>query len=211
MPTTEKPNSMPDTERGNALHYLSHLSERLSQIDPDEVADLIRELESARTEGSTVFLAGNGGSAATASHMANDFGIGLHSAGSTAIRAVALTDNVPVMTAISNDVRYRNVFEDQLKVLYQTGDRLLAISASGNSPNLIAAAEWVKQKGGRVIGLVGFDGGALKGLCDVAVHVRTPRGEYGPVEDAHMVLNHLVATWFQGRNPRLGSTTETGI
>jgi len=211
MPTTEKPNSMPDTERGYALHYLSHLSERLSQIDPDEVADLIRELESVRTEGSTVFLAGNGGSAATASHMANDFGIGLHSAGSTAIRAVALTDNVPVMTAISNDVRYRNVFEDQLKVLYQTGDRLLAISASGNSPNLIAAAEWVKSKGGRVIGLVGFDGGALKGLCDVAVHVRTPGGEYGPVEDAHMVLNHLVVTWFQGRNPRLGSTTETEI
>jgi D-sedoheptulose 7-phosphate isomerase len=211
MPTTEKLNSMPDTERGYALHYLSHLSERLSQINPDEVADLIRELESARTEGSTVFLAGNGGSAATASHMANDFGIGLHSAGSTAIRAVALTDNVPVMTAISNDARYRNVFEDQLKVLYQTGDRLLAISASGNSPNLIAAAEWVKQKGGRVIGLVGFDGGALKGLCDVVVHVRTPRGEYGPVEDAHMVLNHLVVTWFQNRNPRLGSTTKTGI
>ena len=62
-----------------------------------------------------------------------------------------------------------------------------------------------------MIGLVVFDGGALKGLCDVAVHVRTPRGEYGPVEDAHMVLNHLVATWFQGRNPRIGSTTETGI
>ena len=211
MPTPENPGSMPDTERGYALHYLNHLSERLSQIDPDEVADLIRELELDRTDVCTVFLAGNGGSAATASHMANDFGIGLHSAGSSAIRAVALTDNVPVMTAISNDVRYRNVFEDQLKVLYQTGDRFLAISASGNSPNLLAAAEWVKHKGGRVIGLVGFDGGVLKGLCDVVVHVRTPRGEYGPVEDAHMVLNHLVVTWFQGRSPCLGSTAATEI
>ena len=211
MLTPEKPIPMPDTERGFALHYLGHVSELLNQIDADEVAELIGELDSARTEECSVFLAGNGGSAATASHMANDFGIGLQATGAAPIRAVALTDNVPVMTAISNDVAYRNVFEDQLKVLYQTGDRLLVISASGNSPNLIAAAEWVKEKGGRVIGLVGFDGGALKELCNVVVHVRTPPGEYGLVEDAHMVLDHLVVTWFHSRNPRLSSATATEV
>ncbi|PKM99057.1 MAG: sugar isomerase, partial [Elusimicrobia bacterium HGW-Elusimicrobia-2] len=77
------------------------------------------------------------------------------------------------------------------------GDKLLAISASGNSPNIVAAAEWVKQQGGKVIGFLGFSGGKLKEISDIILHVKSEPGEYGPVEDAHLVLNHILAHWFQ--------------
>jgi len=112
---------------------------------------------------------------------------------------LALTDNVPLITAIGNDDGYENIFVNQLRVHYREGDKLIVISASGNSPNVVRAAEWVKQKGGRVIGLIGFDGGKLKEICDIIIHVETPKGEYGPVEDIHTILDHLVANWLQYR------------
>ena len=103
------------------------------------------------------------------------------------------------MTAIANDVGYENLFLGQLEIHYRPGDKLIAISASGNSPNVVRAVEWVKQRGGRTIGLVGFDGGKLREMCDVVVHVKAASGEYGPVEDAHLILNHILAHWFQNK------------
>jgi len=101
------------------------------------------------------------------------------------------------MLAVANDTGYENIFVNQLRIHYRKGDKLVAISASGNSPNVVVAAEWVKKQGGAVIALVGFDGGKLKEIGDVVVQVKAVKGEYGPVEDIHMILDHLVSYWLQ--------------
>ncbi|MBF0465907.1 MAG: SIS domain-containing protein [Nitrospirae bacterium] len=179
-----------------AKEYIVYLSNLLEQLDLKEVDAFVSELENSCKDESTVFFAGNGGSASTASHMANDFSIGVGNCnGQRRIRAMALTDNVSVITAIANDSGYENVFVYQLRTHYRRGDKLVVISASGNSPNVVEAAAWVKERGGTVIGLTGFDGGKLKALCDIAIHVKTPKGEYGPVEDIHMILDHLIYSW----------------
>lgn len=186
--------------RDFATGYFRYVSTLLAQLDTAAIATFIDELETARRHEQMVFVAGNGGSASTASHMAVDFGLGgLAGNGTAGLRVLSLTDNASALTAIANDRSYRDVFVGQLATHYRPGDKLIVISASGNSPNVVAAARWVKARGGRVIGLVGFDGGDLLTLCDVALHVRTPKGEYGPVEDIHLMLNHLVAAWFNHR------------
>lgn len=180
--------------------YFSYLFNLLNQLDTRAIAAFIEELEAARKFQNTVFFIGNGGSASTALHMVND----LNQSSPTCdddlpLRSLALTDNIVEMTAIANDSGYKNLYVYQLRIHYRSGDKLVAISASGNSPNVINAAEWVKKQGGTVIGLVGFDGGRLKDICDIAIHVKTPKGEYGPVEDTHIILGHLVYTWFRCR------------
>jgi len=182
-----------------AHKYFNYLNQVLDSIKPESIDKLVGEFEDARATGKTIFVAGNGGSATTATSMANDIGFDIIKKCGTDIpfRVLALTDNTSVITAIANDVGYENVFLNQLKIHYRQGDRLLAISASGNSPNLVTAAELVKEKGGRVISFVGFEGGKLKEISDVVVHVKAEAGEYGPVEDAHLVLNHILAHWFQ--------------
>lgn len=182
-----------------AQSYFVYLKSVLDSIMPDSIDQLANELEEARIKGNTIFVAGNGGSAATATTLANDIGFDIIKKTGTdrPFRVFALTDNTSVMTAISNDVGYENLFVNQLKIHYRAGDKLLAISASGNSSNVVIAAQWMKQQGGRVIGFLGFDGGKLKDLCDVIVHVKSLPGEYGPVEDAHLIMNHVLAHWFQ--------------
>jgi D-sedoheptulose 7-phosphate isomerase len=179
--------------------YFNYLKQILDSITPESIDRLVEEFENARATGSTIFVAGNGGSATTATSIENDIGFDIIKKTGTdkPFRVLALTDNISVMTAIANDVGYENVFLNQLKIHYRQGDKLLAISASGNSPNVVVAAEWVKKKGGRVISFVGFTGGKLKKISDVVVHVKSETGEYGPVEDAHLVLNHVLAHWFQ--------------
>lgn len=182
-----------------AKSYFNYLKQVLDSITPESINRLVEEFENARATGNTIFVAGNGGSATTAKSMANDIGFDIIKKCGTdkPFRVLALTDNTSVITAIANDVGYKDVFLNQLKIHYRHGDKLLAISASGNSPNVVVAAEWVKEKGGRVISFVGFTGGKLKEISDVVVHVKSETGEYGPVEDAHLVLNHVLAHWFQ--------------
>jgi len=182
-----------------ARSYFNYLKQVLDSITPESIDKLVKEFENAREIGSTIFVAGNGGSATTATSMANDIGFDIIKKCGTdkPFRVMALTDNTSVITAIANDVGYENIFLKQLKIHYRQGDKLLAISASGNSPNVVSAAEWVKNQGGHVISFVGFTGGQLKELSDVVVHVKSEAGEYGPVEDAHLVLNHILAHWFQ--------------
>jgi len=184
-----------------AKAYFGYLKKVLDRIDTASIDSLVAELEEARSNGNTVFIAGNGGSAATATSMGNDLGFDVIKKAGTdkPFRVFALTDNTSVLTAIANDVGYENVFLNQLKIHYRPGDKFLAISASGNSPNVLVAAEWVKIQGGNVISFVGFNGGKLKEISDVVIHVGTEIGEYGPVEDAHLVLNHVLAHWFQLR------------
>lgn len=177
--------------------YFSYLSSLLNQLDTNAIVSFADEMEKARKNHNTIFFIGNGGSAATASHMANDFGsdIRKNTGNKLPFRAMSLTDNIPVITAISNDDGYSNVFVNQLRIHYRSGDKLVAISASGNSSNIVSAAEWVKDRDGIVMSLVGFDGGRLREISDVAIHVKSMKGEYGPVEDIHVILNHMIASF----------------
>lgn len=182
-------------------NYFSHLLRLLNDLDVDDIAAFAEEMEKARENHNTIFFIGNGGSAATASHMANDFGMDVLKKGGSDLpfRALALTDNNSVMLAIANDDGYDCLFVNQLRIHYRHGDKLVAISASGNSPNVVAAAEWVKERGGVVMSLVGFDGGRLKAVSDIVIHAKSDKGEYGPVEDVHMIMDHLIANWLQYR------------
>ena len=179
--------------------YFSYLGKVLESIDEDEINKLGDLFEAAREGGNTIFVAGNGGSATTATTMANDIGFDILKKTGTdkAFRVLSLSDNNAVITAIANDVGYENIFINQLKIHYRSGDSIILISASGNSPNILKAAEWVKNKGGTIIGFLGFTGGKLIDFCDVRIHVKSEAGEYGPVEDAHLIMNHILAHWFQ--------------
>ena len=179
---------------GYARAYLDYLASCFKAIDSVAVECFIRLLLAARTSGNSVFFIGNGGSAATASHFANDMSIGTRTGDNLPFRAVSLTDNVAVMTALANDEGYDRMFVDQLKVHMRDGDSLVAISASGNSPNLIEAVDYAKTRGATVVGLTGFDGGRLREKSDISLHVPTAKGEYGPVEDVHMIFDHLIGS-----------------
>lgn len=172
----------------------------LSELDLTAVSAATNVLSSARERGSTVYIAGNGGSATTASHMVTDlmFGRGLPEPG---LRVIGLADNQAVITATANDVSYDEVFARQLRRLARTGDILILVSASGNSPNVLRAAEVARELDVTVIGLTGFDGGRLAEVSDVSVHVPSPLDAYGPVEDVHLIVNHmLVAALAAGRD-----------
>lgn len=174
--------------------YLQHVGRVLASIDRSEIAAFVETLLDARKRGATVYFIGNGGSAATASHFANDLTIGTNDYDQP-FRVVSLVDNVSVTTAIANDFGYEEVFERQLRVLGRPGDVLVAISASGNSPNLLRAVAYARSAGIRTVGLTAFDGGRLRREADQAVHVPTGMKEYGPAEDAHMILDHLVGAY----------------
>lgn len=176
--------------------YVKYVAAVLDGIDTAEIGRFIATLLDARERGATIFFIGNGGSAATASHFANDLAIGTRSSGRP-FRVMSLADNVPVLTAVANDFGYAEIFLRQLQVMLLPGDVVVAISASGNSPNLLNAIEYANGVGAITIGLTGFDGGRLREIAHLAVHVPTPAGEYGPVEDAHMVLDHLVGNFLR--------------
>lgn len=174
--------------------YLNYVQTVLGRIDTAEVGRLITTLLDARQRGATVFFVGNGGSAATASHFANDLAIGT-GAYQQPFRAISLTDNMPIITAISNDSGYEEIFVRQLRVLGKRGDVLVGISASGNSPNLLKAFDYARTAGIKTVAITAFDGGRLKAMADQGIHVPTEPKEYGPAEDAHMVLDHLVGAY----------------
>jgi D-sedoheptulose 7-phosphate isomerase len=177
-----------------ADEYLGYVQNVLAGISRPAVGRFVQTLLEARERGSTIFFIGNGGSAATASHFANDLAYGTNEY-QRPFRAVSLTDNVAVLTALGNDFGYEEIFVRQLKVLGKSGDVLVAISASGNSPNLLRAMEHASSAGIRTVALTAFDGGKMKLLADEGVHVPTAPKEYGPAEDAHMVLDHLIGAY----------------
>jgi D-sedoheptulose 7-phosphate isomerase len=174
--------------------YLSNLTKVLAQLDEKAIAVFIAALLDARERGATIFFIGNGGSAATASHFANDIGIGSRSA-KKPFRALSLTDNVPILTAVANDHGYDEIFTAQLRLHLKPGDLVVAISASGNSANVVKAVEFANAHGAATVALTGFDGGQLRRIAKHAVHVPTKKGEYGTTEDAHMVLDHLIGAF----------------
>ena len=189
-----------------ARGYLEYLRAVIARIDLGEIACLIQTLLAARDRSARIFFFGNGGSAATASHFANDIAIGSRS-WARPFRAISLTDNVPVLTAIANDYGYDEIFLKQLEVLMSPGDVVVAISVSGNSPNVLRAVEYAQAHGATTVALTGFDGGKLRPLAQLGVHVPTTRGEYGPAEDVHMILDHLVSACLMSPGSEEGDET----
>jgi len=182
-----------------ARRYVAYVGRLAAELDFAGLEQFAGVLEGARRDGRTVYIVGNGGSAATASHWANDLMLGTRDASGPTLRAVSLADNVAVLTAIANDRDYADVFVDQLEALFRRDDVLVAISASGNSPNVVRAVEHANDRGGTTVGILGFDGGRLKALCRLPIVIATPAGEYGPVEDIHMMIDHLVTAWLKDR------------
>jgi len=175
-----------------AKKYFKYLSKVLQSISVTEIEVFIKSLLEARKTGASIFFAGNGGSAATASHFANDIAIGTNDY-NIPFKAISLSDNNTILTALGNDFGYDEVFSRQIQVLGKKGDLIVCISASGNSPNLIKAFSSAKSIGIKTIAITAFDGGKMKKLADEGIHVPTEQKEYGPAEDAHMVLDHLVS------------------
>ena len=172
--------------------YLDDVNNVLQQLPVEQVAAIIRRLQQARDEGRAVFIIGNGGSAATATHFANDLMKGAQTPGHPPIKAISLTDNAAVIMAYANDCGYETVFTAQLEALAAPGDLLVAFSGSGRSPNVISALETARQREMYVIGITGRDGGLMPPLCDLCLIA--PCQEMAQIEDAHMVLTHLIYT-----------------
>ena len=188
-------NGVADFARG----YLDHLTRVMRRLDADEIARFVAVLEAARERGARIFFIGNGGSAATASHFANDIAIGTRTGDEKPFRALSLADNAAVMTAIANDDGYDEIFVQQLRALMQPGDVVVAISASGRSPNVVNAIEYANANDAITVALTGFAGGRLKQIARHGVHVPTDEGEFGPVEDTHLILDHLVGAYLVRR------------
>jgi D-sedoheptulose 7-phosphate isomerase len=172
--------------------YLQGFEAVLHLIDVDAVQAIVRRLQDARDSRATIYLAGNGGSAATASHWANDLGKGAKTSGQASIRVMSLADNTAWLTALANDEGYERVFAGQLENFAKPGDVLVVLSASGNSPNLLRAVELARARRLITIGLLGFDGGALKTMVDEVLLVPTPKGAYGLVESGHALVCHIL-------------------
>ena len=179
-----------------AKAYIEHLSELLRNLDMQAIGRVIEIFLEARENGKHIFFFGNGGSAATASHFANDIAIGTRCLDKP-FKALSLTDNNSIMTAIGNDDGYDQIFVQQLKVLVEPGDVVVAISASGNSANILNAIDYANEQDCLTIGLTGFEGGKLLQSAKHVIHVQTSKGEYGPVEDVHMVMDHLIGTYLK--------------
>ena len=169
-------------------HYWHELASTIQAMPFDMLTKAAELLLDCYRRGSTVFMLGNGGSAATASHFACDLAKGTQVIGLPAFRVISLSDNVPLMTAWANDTNYERIFAEQLATLIRPDDIVIAISASGNSPNILAAARMAQQSGAITLALTGQDGGKLSRLADFTILV--PSQSIEQVEDAHLVIAH---------------------
>jgi D-sedoheptulose 7-phosphate isomerase len=174
--------------------YLEHEIDTLKALDVNEINAALNLLLETFENGNTVFVFGNGGSSATASHFQNDFNKGVSEHTKKKFNFQCLNDNVATVMAVANDIGFEEVFRFQLIGHMRPGDVVLAISGSGNSRNVINAVEYAKEQGAKVIGLTGFGGGKLKELSDVSLHV--PVNSMQITEDIHMVFDHLMMSIF---------------
>jgi D-sedoheptulose 7-phosphate isomerase len=173
------------------------LDEAMSQLVVPELERLSEALLRAYRNDKQVFTLGNGGSSSTASHMAADLAKNTIGANMHRFRISCLSDNVSILTALSNDLGYDNVFVEQLMNHIRAGDVLVVVSASGNSPNVLKAMRYARSQSAEVAALLGFDGGAASRLADIALVV--PSDHYGVVEDAHLIISHILVDYFKAR------------
>ena len=170
--------------------YFEREKRTMDLIDKSAFSQVINILESARKEGRQIFIMGNGGSAATASHFCGDFNKGISIYKEKRFRMICLNDNIPIMMAYANDNGYQDIFVGPLQNFYQAGDVVIGISGSGNSANVVKAMEWAKEHGAVTIALTGYDGGKLKQIAEYGVHI--PIDDMQITEDLHVVLDHCM-------------------
>lgn len=170
--------------------YLFELSEVIARLPRQPIIEILGLLRKAQRERRQVFIFGNGGSAATASHMVCDFIKNTRRPDRTRMKVIGLADNMPTLSAYANDEGYDRVFAEPLESLGEPGDLVIAISGSGNSPNVLRAVETARNNGLTTVGLTGFAGGKLKDLVDVCLVI--PSNSMEQIEDMHMVVDHLL-------------------
>lgn len=182
--------------RQKISEYLELEREVLKKLDIDAINAAMNLIMEAYTAKKKIYIFGNGGSSATASHYQNDFNKGLSEYVDTKFNFTCLNDNVATLMAIANDIGFEEVFRFQLRNKLEPGDIVIAISGSGNSQNVILAVEYAKEQGNQVIGMTGYNGGKLKELADISLHVDINSMQI--TEDVHMIFDHLIMSIFYG-------------
>ncbi len=188
---------MAGTIVSNAHSYLVEMAELLGTLDPVPMDAFVEAVYQAWRDGRRVYIFGNGGSAYNSSHMVTDFVKTAAVDGQKRLAAFSLVDNTGLTTAIGNDVSYDETFSYPLESFAKAGDIAVAISCSGNSPNVLRACEWARENGLTVVALTGFAGGKVKALADI--HINIPSENYGIMEDVHMSVGHIVAQSLKSR------------
>ena len=178
--------------------YYQRFAEALLSFDKGPLAQVLAVFDRVIADGATVWVAGNGGSAAISDHTVCDSSKGTHVEGHPPFRTVSLTSNIAMLTALGNDISYADVFSEQLKYYLKPGDAVLLVSSSGNSPNVVKACEYANAQGAETIAFVGFRGGKLKETARTVVHIEVDN--YGIVEDTHQSLIHALTQFMKARS-----------
>lgn len=185
-----------------ARRYADHMAEVVQAIDVAAVAKAAEVIERCAEEDKTFFIIGNGGSGAVAAHWVNDLSANTVVDGKPGFRVMSLTDNAFSVTALANDASYDEIFSIQLKANMRPGDVVMALSVSGNSPNIVRGVEWANANGGYTIGCSGMQGGTLREISKLPIHVPSTKDEYGPVEDMFSVVMHIIQSYISMRRGR---------
>jgi D-sedoheptulose 7-phosphate isomerase len=175
--------------------YLARLNAAAASVDRASLARAAEILKAAYERGATVFACGNGGSAAISNHLVCDHVKGVQTDTALHPRVVSLSSNIELVTAIANDISYANVFSYQVRSLAKAGDVLITISSSGDSENVVQAAQWARDNGVAVVAMSGFTGGRTAKIADVDLHVHSDN--YGVIEDVHQSLMHILAQFLR--------------
>lgn len=187
--------------------YRDQLIDGLAKIQSKNFEEVVDVVVEAYKKDKQIFILGNGGSAAIASHMACDLGKGVltnvYDVEEKRFRVISLTDNMPLFSALANDLGYEYVFEQQLRNLLQSGDVVIGISGSGNSKNVLNALKYARAMKATTVGFIGFDGGKMKTLCDYYLHFE--ENNYQRCEDAHLIFQHLVTSWVAEKKKQFDS------
>ncbi len=181
--------------------YQKELIDHIEQLNPKEMEGFIQLLLDAYHRDSQVFIVGNGGSAATANHFVCDFGKNAVQGDKRRFRILSLCDNIEKMTALGNDIAFEEIFRQQLINLMRPNDVMIVVSASGNSPDLVRACEYCKEKGGKIVALAGFTGGKIKDFADVSMVVDSK--SYERIEDLHLIILHMVVCYMKEHQEQL--------
>ncbi len=181
--------------RAHITGYLSSLQTLLSEVSVEQIDTVLDVFERAYRDDRTIYICGNGGSASTASHWVCDFAKGTVAKDGRRMRMICLGDNLPMLTAYANDVNYDSVFAEPVRTFVRPKDVVVLLTASGNSPNVLEAAKAAREHGAVTVGLIGFGGGKLAQLVDHQITVSCR--EYGPVEDLHLILDHIISLYMR--------------